>query len=136
MSKMETGDIKIIMEEGKAPSVEARLVNGDLWLQSWQIARFFNVFNQKINANLRSIFRNHLLWESDCTLTYRYVDKGIEKQAVYYNMEVLIFLSYRIASFEARIFRDFVREAFREHIGRKDRLQNYRTVWIAPPCYN
>jgi hypothetical protein len=44
---METGDIKIIMEEGKAPSVEARLINGDLWMQSWQMARFFNVFNQK-----------------------------------------------------------------------------------------
>ncbi|MDR1370998.1 MAG: hypothetical protein LBJ72_12885, partial [Dysgonamonadaceae bacterium] len=61
--------------------------------------------------NLRSIFKSRLLWEEDCSLTYRYVDKGIEKQAVYYNMEVLIFLSYRINSLEAKIFRDFVREA-------------------------
>jgi hypothetical protein len=133
---METGSIQIIREEGKSPSVEAMLINGNLWMQKWQMAQFFNVFNQKIEANLRNIFQSHLLWESDCTQTYRYVDRGIEKQAIYYNMEVLIFLSYRIATFEAKIFRDFINEAFREHIKRKDRPQNYKIVWIAPPCYN
>jgi hypothetical protein len=64
------------------------------------------------------------------------MDKGIEKQAVYYNMEVLIFLSYRIATFEAKIFRDFVNEAFREHLKKKDKPRNYKIVWISPPCYN
>jgi hypothetical protein len=133
---METGNIQIIREEGKALSVEVQLTNGDLWMQSWQMARFFNVFNQKIEANLRSIFQSHLLWESDCTRTYRYVEKGVEKQAVYYNMEVLIFLSYRIASFEAGIFRQFVNEAFREHVKKKDKPLNCKIIWIAPPCYN
>jgi hypothetical protein len=57
---METGSIQIIQEEGKAPSVEALLTNGNLWMQKWQMARFFNVFSQKIEMNLRSIFREHL----------------------------------------------------------------------------
>jgi hypothetical protein len=133
---METGTIQIIREEGKAPLVEAQLINGDLWMQKYQIARFFNVFNQKIEMNLRSIFDNHLLWKEDCSQIYKYVDKGIEKQAVYYNMEVLIFLSYRINSLEAEIFRQFVNEAFREHLISKNRPQNYKTVWMTPPCYN
>jgi hypothetical protein len=44
---METGSIKIIIEEGKMPSVEAQLVNNSLWISAWEIARLFNVFNQK-----------------------------------------------------------------------------------------
>ncbi|MDR3219251.1 MAG: hypothetical protein LBU22_09830 [Dysgonamonadaceae bacterium] len=116
----ETGYIKIIQEEGKAPLVEAQLVNDTVWMPKWKIARLFNVFNQKIEMNLRSIFKSHLLWEKDCSYTYRYTDKDIEKQIVYYNLEVLIFLSYRISSFEAQIFRQFVNSALREHLQKGD----------------
>jgi hypothetical protein len=133
---METGSISIIYEDGKASSVKAELINGNVWMSKNSIARMFNVFSQKIEMNLRSIFQSHLLWEKDCSLTYRYMDKGIEKQAVYYNMEVLIFLSYRIATFEAKIFREFISEAFLEHLKKKDKPRNYKILWIAPPCYN
>jgi hypothetical protein len=113
---METGNIKIIIEEGKAPSVEAQLVNNSLWISAWEIARLFNVFNQKIEMNLRSIFKSHLLWEEDVSCTYRYTDKGVEKQTVYYNLEVLIFLGYRIATPEAQVFRQFVGAALCERL--------------------
>ncbi|KAA6303191.1 MAG: DNA topoisomerase 3 [Candidatus Ordinivivax streblomastigis] len=71
---MEKGYIKIINEEGKAPSVEAQLVNNTVWIPKWEIARLFNCFNQKIEANLKSIFKFHLLWEDDVTYTYKYTD--------------------------------------------------------------
>ena len=88
------------------------------------IARLFNCFNQKIETNLRSIFNSHLLREEDVSFTYRYTDKGVEKQIVYYNLEVLIFLSYRIATFEAKIFRQFTHSALREHLQKKDVWKN------------
>jgi hypothetical protein len=133
---METGYIKIVREEDKAPSVEATLANNNLWLNKYQIAKMFNCFPQKVEANLRSIFKNRLLYESDVTYTLRYTYKGIERQCLYYNMEVLIFLSYRIASFEAKIFRDFVNCALREHLQKKDKPQQYKIIWIAPPSFN
>jgi hypothetical protein len=133
---METGYIKIISEEGKAPSVEAQLANNTLWMDKYSIARMFNCYPQKVEANLRSIFKNKLLYESDVTYTHRYIYKGIERQCLYYNMDVLIFLSYRIASFEAKIFRDFVNYSLREHLQKKDKPKQYKIVWIAPPCYN
>jgi hypothetical protein len=74
------------------------------------------VFNQKIEMNLRSIFKEHLLWEKDVTQTYRYTDKGIEKQTVYYNLEVLIFLSYYINTLETKIFRQFINSSLRERL--------------------
>jgi hypothetical protein len=127
---MNTGYIQIVIEEGKAPSVKAQLVNNTVWMAKDEIARLFNCFNQKIEANIRSIFKSHLLWETDVIHTYRYTDKGVEKQIVYYNMEVLIFLSYRIASLEARIFREFVNSALREHLQTDDRKENAKLTWF------
>jgi hypothetical protein len=59
--------------------------------------------------------------QEEGSLTCRYTDKGIEKQTVYYNLEVLIFPSYRIASFEAHIFRQFVNSALREHLQKEEK---------------
>ncbi|MDR3266419.1 MAG: virulence RhuM family protein [Tannerella sp.] len=113
---MKTGSIEIINPLGENPTVETQLVNNDIRISAWGMARLFNCFNQKIEATLRTIFKDRLLYESDVTFNYRYTDKGIEKQILYYNLEALIFVSYRIASLEARIFRQFVNSALREHL--------------------
>jgi hypothetical protein len=126
---METGTIRIIQEEGKTPSVEAELVDNNLWLMSWEMAHLFNVFSMKIVMNLKSIFKSGLLREEDVSQTYRYTDKGIEKQCVYYNLEVLIFLSYRIGTFEAQIFRQFINSALREHLQRKESRNREKILW-------
>jgi len=113
---MEKGYIRIIIEEGKTPAIEAELVDNTLWMTKYDMLRFFHCFGQKIEMNLRSIFKNQLLLEKDVTRSYRYTERGINKEAYYYNLEVLIFLSYRIGTFEAKIFRQFVNSALREHL--------------------
>jgi hypothetical protein len=126
---METGSIEIIIEEGKTPTVKAKLVNNNLWLSKYKIARLLNCFPQKIEMNLRSIFKSRLLRENEVSYTYRYTDKGAEKQTVYYNLDVLIFLSYRVATFEAEIFRQFINSALREHLQRKENKDNATTLY-------
>jgi len=125
---METGYIIIINHEGKPPSIEAHLVNNNIWMSKCTMAQFFNVFYQKIDMNLRSIFKGKLLFEEDVSYTYRYTDKGIDKQIVYYNLEVLIFLSYRIGTFEAQIFRQFINSAFRKHL-QKNKAKKCTTLF-------
>ena len=46
---MEHGHIKINIEEGKTPSVEVQLVNNNLWLTRYEMARLLNCFVQKNN---------------------------------------------------------------------------------------
>ena len=132
---MGKGYIKINIEKGKAPSVEAQLVNNNLWLTKCEMARLLNCFVQKIDADLRSIFKSNLLWEEDCSYCNKYVDKGIEKQTVYYNMETLIFISYRVNSFEAKIFRQFVNSALREYL-QKDKMSETKLFWLYLPMQN
>jgi hypothetical protein len=128
---MNKGFIKINIEEGKTPSVEATLVNNDLWLSKYEISKLLNCFPQKVEANLRSIFKDNLLWENECTCNRRYTDNGIEKQCLYYNMETLIFISYRVNSFEAKVFRQFVNSSLREHLKKdKQPKKSAKIYWI------
>jgi hypothetical protein len=129
---METGSIKIKIEEGKTPSIEVRLADNNLWLTKNEIARFFGVFVRKIEAELRAVFNAGLLFEPDCTYCNRYLDKGIEKQTLFYNLEVLIFISYRINSFEATVFRQFATTALCEKFT-KSKLPQTTLVWIYRP---
>lgn len=132
---METGFIKIIYDEGNTPSIEAELVNNTVWLTTVDLSHLLNCYIQEISVNLRSIFKKHLLWEEDVSCIYRYTDKGIEKQIVYYNLEVLIFLAYRIDTFEAQIFRQFINAALREHL-KKDKRQSTKLIWLFRPEQN
>jgi len=123
------GYIKITVEKGKTPIVEAELVNGNIWMTKWAMDQLFNCYFQKIEMNLRSIFKSGLLREDDVSYTYRYTEKGIEKQTTFYNLEVIIFLSYRIATFEAKVFRQFLNSALREHLQRKQMERYSKLIW-------
>ena len=126
---MKRGKITITIEEGKTPSVEAELVNGNIWMSKYEMLRLFQCFGQKIEMNLRSIFKSGLLQEDEVSYSYRYTDRGIEKEALYYNLEVLIFLSYRIGTFEAKIFRQFINCALREHLQKKEIEKCSQLLW-------
>jgi hypothetical protein len=106
-----------------------QLVNGNLWMSRWGIAQLFGCFSQKIEMNLKSIFKSRLLREENVSYTYEYIDKGIEKQCTYFNLEVLIFLSYRIGTLEAQIFRQFVNSSLREHLQRKEVEKCTEFLW-------
>jgi len=126
---MKRGHIKIEYEYGKMPFIEMHLENNNLWLAKEEIARLFGVFNQKIYANIRSIFKDKLLEERDVTYFFRYIDKGIEKQSEFYNLEMLIFLSYRIGTMQAQVFRQFLNYALREHLQKKEVEKCSKLTW-------
>jgi len=132
---MERGYIKINSAEGKVPSIEAQLIDGNLWVTTNELARLFGVYVRKIDAELCRIFKNQLLFEQDCSLCHRYIDKGIEKQTMYYNLEVLIFISYRVNSFQTNIFRQFVNSALRKQLQKK-KAPERKVFWIYLPMQN
>ena len=121
---METGCIKIKKNERHEFVVEARLVNGSIWMTKHEIANLFNVFVNTIGNNLRSIFKSKLLLEEEVTHNHKYKHNGRELEMVLYNLEVVIFVSYRISSFEAKAFREWVLKLFSQFINNENNKQS------------
>lgn len=113
---MERGYIKITEEEIGKPIVEVKMVNGTVWMFKHEIARLFDVYLQTVGNNFRSIFKSHLLREEEVTMELKLKnERGNDIYVTYYNLEAIIFLSYRIDSRYAKAFREWVMNALCEY---------------------
>lgn len=112
---MERGYIKIKENKDNQLIIEAKLVNCTLWMTKHEIADLLNVFVSSVGNNLRSIFNSGLLNKEDVTRLHKYEDNGCQCEMTLYNLEVLIFISYRVASHEAKLFREWVMKALTEY---------------------
>lgn len=113
---METGYIKFIDIETYSPIVEVKIVNGTVWMTVNEIADLFGTYTPTINKHLKAIFKEGLLREPNVTKEYRYArNKKEEYIRTYYNLEVVIFLSFRIQSLYTKAFREWVLNAFCEY---------------------
>ena len=93
---MERGYIQITEEEIGKPIVEVKIVNGTVWMFKHEIARLFDVYLQTVGNNFRSIFKSGVLREDDVTMERKMKnEKGQDIYVTFYNLEALIFLSYR-----------------------------------------
>ena len=86
------------------PIVSVKIENGNVWMTKHELARLFGVFVQTIDANVRSILKSRLLYDGDVTITEKQ-DKSI---VTYYNLEAIIFLSFRINTYCTKLFRECV----------------------------
>jgi hypothetical protein len=109
---MNRGYIKIKETSHQEFIVEARLVDGNLWITKHEIADLFNVPVSMVGNNLSAIFISN---KEDVTSVHSFERNGKPCTTTLYNLEALILVSYRIASFEARAFRQWVMNALCEY---------------------
>ncbi|MDR0232887.1 MAG: hypothetical protein LBI82_12325 [Dysgonamonadaceae bacterium] len=117
---MEKGHITIKENESNGFVVKAMLINDSLWLTKNEIADLFNTFVSTVGNNLLAIFKSGVLREEDVSRVHLFELNEKQCQTTLYSLEALIFVSYRIASFEAQAFRQFISFALREHQQRKE----------------
>jgi len=79
--------------------------NAEIWMTQHEIADLLQSFVAKINANVRSILKNGVLDETKVCRTYHYNNGSFVEQ---YNLEMIIALSFRISSYNADAFREFI----------------------------
>ncbi len=126
---MERGYIKIEENSQREFVVEAELIGGNLWLSEHEIADLFNVFVSSVGNTLRAIFKSGVLRKENVSRIHTFKYKGHKCETTLYNLETLIFVSYRIASFEARAFREWVMKALSEYT-RENKAQNRKVLVI------
>ena len=99
---MERGKISIEYNASGSIKVVIETAGGTVWLTKNEIARLFDVFVPAISANLRVIFKNKELFETEVT---RY-----HNEVMYYNLDVVISLAFRMKGGFCRAFREWLRE--------------------------
>ena len=120
---MERGYIKIKENKTNQWIVEAKLVNCTLWLSKHEMANLFNVFVNSIGNNLRAIFKSGILREEEVTKIHKFENNGRQSEVILYNLEALIFVSYRISSYESRAIREWVMKALTEYTRTKPKKE-------------
>ena len=120
---MERGYIKIKENDENQLIVEAKLVNCTLWLSKHEMANLFNVFVNSIGNNLRAIFKSGILREEEVTKIHKFENNGRQSEVILYNLEALIFVSYRISSYESRALREWVMKALTEYTRTKPKKE-------------
>ena len=98
------------------PTVSVKLENGNVWLTKHELARLFGVFIQAIDANMRSI-----------TIT----EKQDKRYVTYYNLEAVIFLSFRINTYCTKLFREWVLNSLCEYKRLKEKQPEVLVVFNA-----
>ncbi len=119
---MNKGYIRITEDHKNKFTVEAKLINGNVWLSQWEMATLFNVYTKKIESNQKAIFKAGLLKENEVSMLHTYQVGEHESEMILYNLETLIFVGFRIGSYEAKAFRNWVLKAFSEYM-KNDKLK-------------
>jgi hypothetical protein len=116
---MNRGNIKIKETEHHRFVVEVQTVDGNIWLTKHEIADLFNVTVTTISNSLHSIFKSGILREEEVTSIHLSDQNGKPCQTTLYNLEALIFVSYRVRSGGARVFRRWITNALCEYTAGK-----------------
>lgn len=119
---MNRGNIKIIETAHRKFVVEVKLADGNLWLTKHEIADLFNVTISTVSNSLRSILKSGILQEEEVTCIHLSDQNGKQCQTTLYSLEALISVSYRVASGEARVFRQWVIKALCEYTAGKKNI--------------
>lgn len=117
---METGYIKF----SETNTIEVKLIDGIVWMTANEVANLFGVNVPTINKNLKEIFKDNLLKENEATKEYRYTClKHGECIRIYYNLELITFLSFRIQSLYTKLFREWIFRTIHEQ-DKKNKIYN------------
>ena len=75
-----------------------------VWMSACEIANLFGAFSGKVNAQIKTIFKEGLLMETEAVRTIRSERGFIDL----YSMEMITMLSFRIATPKAKTLRGWI----------------------------
>ncbi len=82
---------------------------GTVWMTKNEIASLFNVYRSSVEANLKSLFKSNKLLEKTVKREEHCTQINDKKCIVeYFNLEVIIALSYRLDSYPCIHFQQWV----------------------------
>ncbi len=119
-AEQDTGDLIFYQTEDGLTRVEVRLQQDTVWLSQVQMARLFDKDKRTISEHIQNVFEEGELEENATVRKFRTVQaEGIRKvtrNIVYYNLDVIISVGYRVKSHRGTQFRIWATQRLREYL--------------------
>lgn len=128
-----TAEFLIFTAQSREESIEVKYGEGTVWLSQKMMAKLFDVTIPTINEHLKNIYKNKELEKASTIRKFRIVqnesNRNVQRNTVFYNLDAIISLGYRVNSYRATQFRIWATKVIKEfaikgYVLDKKRLEN------------
>jgi len=111
------GEIIIYQTKDKKIQLEVTLEQETVWLTQKQIATLFKIERSVITKHLSNVFKDKELEQSSvCAKIAHTAPDGKVYQTIFYNLDVIISVGYRVNSSRATQFRIWATNILKQHL--------------------
>lgn len=115
--KGQKGEIVIYRDEEGKTTLEVTLEEQSVWLTQAQMVKLFGKTKQNISLHIRNVFREHELQKDSVVKEYlTTAADGKVYKTMYYNLDVIISVGYRVKSRHGTQFRIWATNVLRDHL--------------------
>ncbi|MDO5576956.1 MAG: RhuM family protein [Fibrobacter sp.] len=115
-----SGEIIIYQTEDGNTKVDVRFVDETVWLTQAQLVDLYQSSKANVSEHIKHIFEEGELDEVATVRNFRTVQlegtREVSREQVYYNLDMIISLGYRVKSMIATKFRRWATERLKEYI--------------------
>lgn len=101
-------------------SIEVKLENETVWLSQQQMVMLFDSTKQNISLHINNIFKEGELTKEATVKEYLTVqtegDRQVTRKVLYYNLDVIISVGYRVKSLRGTQFRQWANKILKEYL--------------------
>lgn len=115
---MNTGEIIIYQTADGQTQLDVRMENDTIWLTQKQIAELFGTKRPAVTKHLKNIFATgELDQQSTCSILEHMGNEGKQRyQTVFYNLDAVLSVGYRVNSKNATQFRIWANRVLKEYL--------------------
>lgn len=117
------GEIKIYQTQDGQTAIDVRLENETVWLNQDQIALLFDKSKSTINEHINNVFKEGELEKEEVVRKFRITTqhgamtgKTQEHDVMFYNLDVIISVGYRVKSKRGTQFRQWANTVLKEYL--------------------
>lgn len=128
-----SAEFLIFERQTHSEGIQVRFEEGDLWLTQKSIAELFNTTRNNITMHINEIYNNYELDEKSTSKKFLLVQnegtREVKRNVLYYNLDMVISIGYRVNSERASQFRRWATSILKEfskkgYIIDKKRMEN------------
>ena len=114
------GDIIIYQSENGETKIDVRFEDETVWLTQAQLCELYQSSKANVSEHIKNIFEEGELEENSTVRNFRTVQieggRTVNRSLIYYNLDMIISLGYRIKSSVATQFRRWATERLKEYM--------------------